>query len=114
MSQGIDEPGPVFVVIPALSLLNSTSTSLNSAISRANAIRVKTTAKSATNDEIMPMTGMVANSQKKNAKNVAMVAGRRRKKNRQTIKMETLLFKLSKKKTHRLDEQPVHESTTSL
>ena len=78
--KGGDEPGPVFVVISALSLLNSTSTSPNSAISRANAIRVNTAAKSATNDEIMPMTGMVANSPKKNAKNVAMVAAHRRKK----------------------------------
>jgi hypothetical protein len=46
----------------------------------ANAIRVKIAAKSATNAAIMPMTGMVANSAKKNAKNVATVAARRKKK----------------------------------
>ena len=80
--KGVNEPGPVFVVIPAWSLLNSTSTSPNSAISRANAIRVNIAAKSATNDEIMPITGIVANSPKKNAKNVATVAAcKKRKKN---------------------------------
>jgi hypothetical protein len=68
------KPGPVFVVIPASSLSNSTLTSAKSAISMAKAIRVKITAKSATNAAIMPMTGMVANSAKKNAKNVATVA----------------------------------------
>jgi hypothetical protein len=41
----------------------------------ANAIRVKSAAKNATNDEITAMIGTPKNNVKKNAKNVAMVAG---------------------------------------
>jgi hypothetical protein len=76
----------------------------------ANAIRVKITAKSATNAEIMPMTGMVENSAKKNAKNVATVAARRKKKPSD----EKIEPWYDSQKTHRQDEQPIHESTTSL
>lgn len=40
----------------------------------ANAIRVKSAAKNATNEATMPMIGPPKNSAKKNAKNVAIVA----------------------------------------
>jgi len=68
------KPGPVFVVIPDPSLLNSNLTRAKNAISMINAIRVNNAAKKATNDEIMPIIGLVENSAKANAKNVKMVA----------------------------------------
>jgi len=68
------KPGPVFVVIPAPSLSNSTLMSAKSAISTANAIRLNNAAKNAINEEIMPITALDENRAKKNAKNVAMVA----------------------------------------
>ena len=74
--KGVDEPGPVLVVMPAPSLLNSTLTSPKSAISIANAIRVKIAAKIETNDAITPKIRMLENRVKMNARNVAMVAAR--------------------------------------
>jgi len=66
------KPGPVFVVTPP-TLLNSNLMRAKSAISMANAIRVKSAAKNATNEATMPMIGPPKNSAKTNAKNVAMV-----------------------------------------
>ena len=75
---GIDEPGPVFVETPDPSLLFSNLTRPKSAISMANAMRVKSAAKNATNDEITVMIGTPKNNMKKNAKNVEIVAVHRK------------------------------------
>ena len=72
--KGVDEPAPVFVVIPAPSVLNSFLMSARSAISMQNATRVKKVAKNAIHDEIMPIVDFIENRAKKNAKNAAMVA----------------------------------------
>lgn len=68
------KPGPVLVVTSAPSLFNSCRTSPKSAISMANAIRVKIAAKNATRDERRVIDGRVENTEKMNAKNVTMVA----------------------------------------
>ena len=84
--RGVDEPGPVVVVNPAPRLFNSNLTSAKSAISMANAIRVNSAAKNATKDEITGMTLWFANSERKNARNVATVAACKSKKKSHQIK----------------------------
>ena len=67
------------VVIPAPSLSNSCLTRAKSAISMANDIKVNIPAKNATKDARRVMNFLVENKAKRNAKNVAMVAARKKK-----------------------------------
>lgn len=76
--KGVDEPAPVLVTTPAPSSSNSCLTSAKNAISMANDIRVNIAAKNATNDVRRIMKARVENSAKKNAKNVATVATRKK------------------------------------
>ena len=75
----MDAPGPVFVENPEPSLFNSNLTSAKRAISMANVIRVNNAAKNATTDAITGMILWFENSAKKKARNVAMVAARKKK-----------------------------------